>query len=110
MPGTLLMIVSTVLNERGPPIKLMPYPARNTVLFCPHQGSDQLTPIEGAKLFQSSLFVFLPGFAEFLPTNSTVVNFPLARPGCHNASKSVPEIPNNPALPPTTLAASPLAS
>src|SRR5262245_23296571 len=88
----------------------MPDPARSTVLFWPHHGRDQLKPTEGAKLFQSSLLVFLPAFAEFLPTNSTVVSFPFARPGCHNASKSLPEIPNKPAFPPTGAAARPLAS
>src|SRR5207248_11027543 len=76
---------------------LQPYPARNTVLSFPSQGMDQLNPKDGAKLFQSSRHICLPGFGEFLPTKSTVVGEP------H-------EIPHNPAGPPTGAAARPRSS
>src|SRR5436190_3767222 len=95
--GIPILSVFPLTGIRALPLYDQPYPARRTVLSFPNHGSDQLKPTEGAKLFQSSFHICLPGFGEFLPTNSTVASEP------H-------EIPHNPAGPPRAAAARPRSS
>src|SRR5207253_10910975 len=80
----------------GPPVKLHPYPARNTVLSFPNHGSDQLNPNDGAKLLYVSGYACLSGCGEFFPMNSIVVGEPQ-------------EMPESPASAPTVVAARLLA-
>src|SRR5215831_6190642 len=72
-PGTVLMLVSTLMKFLKAPSKLMPYPARMTVLPVPNQGRVQAYPTDGPKLCVSLPFRFtpIPEFGEFLPTNCT---------------------------------------
>src|SRR5439155_19720274 len=67
-------------------------------------------PTAGEKLFQSLLYHLVFGFGEFLPVNSSFVTDPLVAYGFHRALRSVPEMPNNPLLPPIGNACKPLFS
>src|SRR5438034_645204 len=76
----------------------MPYPPRTTVRRV-NPGTFQLNPTEGAKLFQSSLYIPRFGLGEFLPTNSISVGEPPDAPRLNNELKSVPELPQVPPWP-----------
>src|SRR5215510_11523306 len=50
IPGTVLMVLSTVMKLRRAPSYAMPYPVRRTVLPFPNHGTFQDKPRDGAKL------------------------------------------------------------